>query len=206
MRHPATSLCALVAVAAFAVTGCGSSSSASPKPAASAGLDAPGEATPMRPAPEIALKDSLGKDVRLSDFRGKATYLMFIYDHCPDVCPLMVSSFHTALSKLSRAQAAKAQIVAVSVDPKGDTPKTVKHFLAERLMTGRMEYLVGSKTRLTPVWKAWGIQVEASPDAREVGHSAFVYGITGSGKVRALYPSNFKAAWIVHDTPILAAG
>jgi hypothetical protein len=55
------------------------------------------------------------------------------------------------------------------------------------------------------VWRQWGIKVQASPDAREVGHSAFVYGITGSGRVRALYPSNFKPAWITHDTPILAA-
>jgi protein SCO1/2 len=118
----------------------------------------------------------------------------------------MVSSFHTALGKMSPAERAKAQIVAVSVDPKGDTPKTVKGFLDERLMTGRMQYLLGTKKQLTPVWKDWGIKVETSPENREqVGHSAFVYGITGSGRVKALYPSNFKAGWIVHDTPILAA-
>ncbi|MGZ6696740.1 MAG: SCO family protein [Solirubrobacteraceae bacterium] len=211
MRRPAGSL--VTALIALAIAGCGSSSSSSTAPAkststasaASAKLAAPGEANPARPAPEIALKNSLGQDVRLSDYRGKAVYLMFIYDHCPDICPLMVSSFHTALSKMSPAEAAKAQIIAVSVDPKGDTPKTVKGFLAERLMTGRMQYLLGSKKELVPVWKQWGIQVQASPDQREVGHSAFVYGITASGKVRALYPSNFKPAWIVHDTPILAA-
>jgi protein SCO1/2 len=203
-----------VALLALVLAGCGGSSSASQgsatttaaKPsAAGAKLAAPGEATPSRPAPAIELKDSLGHRVRLADYRGKAVYLMFIYDHCPDVCPLMVSSFHTALARMSPAQRAKTQVVAVSVDPKGDTPKTVKRFLSQRLMTGRMEYLVGSKTELAPVWQQWGIKVESTPDQREVGHSAFVYGITGSGRVRALYPSNFKPAWIVHDTPILAA-
>jgi protein SCO1/2 len=203
-------LAVLLLTAAAAVAGCGSSSSAAPpKPAAApaknAKLDAPGEATPSKPAPEIALKDSLGRQVRLSSYRGKAVYLMFIYDHCPDVCPLMVSSFHTALARMSPAQAKKAQIIAVSVDPRGDTPKTVKGFLAERLMTGKIEYLLGSKKTLAPIWKQWGIKVEGTPDSREVGHSAFVYGITGSGRVRALYPSNFKPAWIAHDTPILAA-
>jgi cytochrome oxidase Cu insertion factor (SCO1/SenC/PrrC family) len=73
-------------------------------------------------------------------------------------------------------------------------------------MTGRMEYLVGSERELARVWRRWGVQVQASPDDREVGHSAFVYGITGSGRVRALYPSNFKAASVAHDVPILAAG
>ena len=211
MTRLAASLAALLALA---VAGCGGSSGAAQgsatttaaKPAAArAKLDAPGEASPSRRAPEISLKDSLGRQVQLADYRGKAVYLMFIYDHCPDVCPLMVSSFHTALGRMSAAERAKAQIIAVSVDPKGDTPKTVRHFLSQRLMTGRMEYLLGSKAALAPVWRKWGIKVESTPDQREVGHSAFVYGITGSGRVRALYPSNFKPAWIVHDTPILAA-
>lgn len=202
------------ALLALALTGCGSSGAgtastrtAAAKPAAATQkLQAPGQASPTKPAPEIALKNSLGQPVRLSDFRGKAVYLMFIYDHCPDVCPLMVSSFHTALSRMTPAERAKAEIVAVSVDPKGDTPKTVNAFLAERLMAGKMQYLLGTKTQLTPVWKDWGIKVETSPENREqVGHSAFVYGITASGRVKALYPSNFKAGWIVHDTPILAA-
>jgi protein SCO1/2 len=201
------------ALLALAVAGCGGSSGASQgstttkaRPAAArAPLAAAGGATPSRRAPAISLKDSLGRQVQLADYRGKAVYLMFIYDHCPDVCPLMVSSFHTALGRMSPAERAKAQIIAVSVDPKGDTPKTVRHFLSQRLMTGRMEYLLGSKATLAPVWRKWGIKVESTPDQREVGHSAFVYGITGSGRVRALYPSNFKPAGIVHDTPILAA-
>jgi hypothetical protein len=32
-----------------------------------------------------------------------------------------------------------------------------------------------------------------------------VYGITASGKRRALYPANFQPSWIVHDVPILAS-
>ena len=40
---------------------------------------------------------------------------------------------------------------------------------------------------------------------REVGHSAFVYGVTGKGAVLALYPSNFQPKWIAHDAPLLAA-
>jgi protein SCO1/2 len=186
-------------------TAASTASTAKAGSAAAAKLDAPGEASPSRPAPAFALKDSLGRTVRLADYHGKAVYLMFIYDHCPDVCPLMVSSFHTALARMAAAQRAQTQVIAVSVDPKGDTPKTVRSFLAQRLMTGRMEYLLGSRKTLAPVWRQWGIKVQASPDAREVGHSAFVYGITGSGRVRALYPSNFKPAWITHDTPILAA-
>ncbi len=132
--------------------------------------------------------------------------LTFIYDHCPDVCPLIVANLHTALLRLG-SQASKLQIIAVSVDPKGDTRATVKAFLAAHEMTGRMEYLIGSFSELAPVWRVYGIDVQASPDKREdvVGHSAFVYGITGRGAVLALYPPTFDPTWVVHDAPLLAA-
>ena len=144
--------------------------------------------------------------MRLSQFRGKAVLLTFIYTHCPDVCPLIVGNLHTAVLGLGSA-AKKLQIIAVSVDPKGDTPATVNAFLAAHEMTGRMEYLVGSFKQLASVWRSYGVEVQASPDQREktVGHSAFVYGITGRGATLVLYPPTFDPKWIVHDAAILAA-
>jgi protein SCO1 len=195
-------------LACFAIAGCGST-----KPHASTAdqlskLDVklPAPAQLRAATPQFALKDSLGHRVRLAQFRGKAVLLTFIYDHCPDICPLIVGNLHNALARLG-PRASKLQIIAVSVDPKGDTPATVKAFLAAHEMTGRMAYLIGSKKELAPVWRAYGVQVEASPDRREqtVGHSAFMYGITGHGSVLVLYPGNFDPAWIVHDAPLLAA-
>ena len=202
-------LCACLVLAA-----CGGSSSTAP----SGAVLGPGETilahldvklappTQVRTPPPFALKDSLGRRVSLAQFRGKAVLLTFIYDHCDEVCPLIVADLRNSLLKLGAA-AHEVQIVAVSVDPKGDTPATVRAFLRAHDMAGRMEYLVGSFRELAPVWRAYGIQVEASPDRREenVGHSAFVYGITGRGKTVVLYPPNLEPASIVHDAPLLAS-
>ena len=73
---------------------------------------------PPKPAPPLALQDSLGHSVNLNQFRGKAVLVTFIYDHCPDVCPIIVGNVHTALSQLG-PEAQKLQIIAVSVDPRG---------------------------------------------------------------------------------------
>ena len=202
-------LAAAAIVSAGLLAGCGGSSPshATASVAASentAALDAPAVLEPPASSPEIALRDSTGKLVRLSQYRGKAVLLTFIYDHCPDVCPLIVGDLHAALLKLG-AQASKAQVVAVSVDPKGDTPSTVKAFLAAHDMTGRMEYLIGSLSQLAPVWRAYGVGVGGTPDSREVSHTALVYGITGGGKRLALYPAELKPEWIVHDVPLLAS-
>jgi protein SCO1/2 len=196
------------ALACVALAGCGASTSPSRATTSLANLDVKLQPpAQLRAAtPQFALRDSLGHVVRLSQFRGKAVLLTFIYDHCPDVCPLIVANLHTALLRLG-SQASKLQIIAVSVDPKGDTRATVKAFLAAHEMTGRMEYLIGSFSELAPVWRVYGIDVQASPDKREdvVGHSAFVYGITGRGAVLALYPPTFDPTWVVHDAPLLAA-
>ena len=71
----------------------------------------------------------------------------FLYTHCPDVCPLIASKLHTALTEMSAPSGARWQIIAVSVDPRGDTPATVAQFLADHQMTGQMQYLIGSAAR-----------------------------------------------------------
>jgi len=71
-------------------------------------------------------------------------------------------------------------IIAVSVDPRGDTPKTVAKFLAQHEMTGRMQYLLGSASELARVWKAWGVGSERDvKNPNFVEHSGLIYGITG---------------------------
>jgi protein SCO1 len=195
-----------VVLAWAAISGCGGSQPHTSATGILASLDVKLQAPPQLRAatPQFTLRDSLGRLVSLSQFRGKAVMLTFIYSHCPDVCPLIVSNMHNALLKLG-PQAGKLAIVAVSVDPRGDSPAAVNAFLSAHEMTGRMEYLVGTLSQLAPVWRAYGVQVQGSPDQREVSHSAFVYGITGSGSALVLYPPAFDPAWVAHDAPLLAA-
>jgi protein SCO1/2 len=164
-------------------------------------------AIPRKPARPLRLKDSLGREVDIDQYRGKAVLVTFIYTHCPDVCPLIVGNLRTAQSELGQ-RADDLQIIAVSVDPKGDTPRAVNAFLSERRMTGRMEYLIGSRPQLEKVWSNWGIVSRASPKKNDpdfVEHSALIYGISASGNVTTLYPAEFKPTQIVHDVPILAS-
>jgi protein SCO1 len=212
MQRIAVTLTVLIGVAGL--VGCGGSSSssdsdsnASSDPASTSASYSGATANPSKPAPALQLEDSLGKQVNIDDYRGKAVLVTFIYDHCPDVCPTIVSNLRVAQNELG-PQAKDMQVIAVSVDPKGDTPATVKKFLADHLMTGRMEYLIGSRPELEQVWHNWNIVSKSDPSRKDpdaVEHSALIYGISGSGKITTLYPSNFKPQQIVHDVPQLAA-
>ncbi len=204
---------AVLALAAALASGCGSSSKSGTQgsttgasAASTSKYESAGVLEPVRPAPPLALKNYLGQPVNIDSYRGKAVLVTFVYTHCPDVCPLMIGNLHNAQALMGK-EASKAQIIAVSVDPKGDTPKTVAHFLALHDQTGKMQYLIGNKKELAAVWKAWGVGAErdaGNPDLVE--HSGLVYGITGSGKRLTIYSANFKPSEIAHDVPLLAAG
>ncbi|HET9721379.1 MAG TPA: SCO family protein [Solirubrobacteraceae bacterium] len=188
---------------AAATSSAGSGSGASAGSGTPVSYRGPTLQTPT-PAPPIILRNYLGQQVDTASYRGKALLVTFIYTHCPDTCPLIVANLHNALRLLGR-RTSEVQIVGVSTDPRGDTRQAVAAFLARHEMTGRMQYLTGSRAALVPVWRAWGISTSRPTSQDRVNHSALVYGITGSGKVTVVYPSNFTPADIAHDVPLLAA-
>jgi protein SCO1/2 len=151
----------------------------------------------------LALRDYKGRAVNLAAFRGQAVLVTFVYTHCPDVCPLIVTNLAAAQRELA-SEARHLQIIAVTVDPVRDTPRAVEEFLAKRRATGAVDYLIGSRKQLLPIWKAWGIAVSTNKYEQAEGHTAVVFGITPSGKIVVAYPSTFTPADIVHDVPLLA--
>lgn len=211
-RKAALAALAIVVLgASLGAAGCGGSSSTTSNAANTTGSAntnfAGASANPPKPAPPLKLDNYLGQPVNLTSYGGKAALVLFIYDHCPDICPLMVSNLHAAQQQMSAAERKQMQIIAVSVDPKGDTPSTVKKFLADHQMTGKMQYLIGSRPQLENTWSDWNIVAKSDPTRKNpdaVEHSAEVYGISGSGKITTLYPANFKPSEIVHDVPLLA--
>ena len=161
--------------------------------------------SPVRKAPQIVLRDQNGKLFKLSSLRGKAVYLTFVYAHCPDVCPLLMQALGAAERTLK--DPSSMQIVAVSVDPKGDTPAAVKSFLAERELTGKVRWLLGTRAQLKPVWTEYNILAKSVPDTPAIiEHVSLIYGIDARGNIRVGYPASpLKSAWIAHDAPLLAA-
>ena len=165
------------------------------------------ELSPPKSAPALSLRNYLGQPVNIASYRGKALLVTFIYDHCQTDCPLIVANLHAAQDLMGPKLAARAEIVAVSVDPRGDTPRSVAAFLKAHKMTGRMQYLLGSLKELGQVWQRWGVGSERDASNPEIiNHSALVYGITASGELKTVYiGSSFKPSEVAHDVPLLAS-
>jgi protein SCO1 len=162
-------------------------------------------ASPPEAEPPLALRNYKRERINIDQYKGKAVLLTFIYTKCPDVCPLIASNLGVALNAMGPAKASKVQVIAVSVDPRGDTPKAVAVFLQRHGVAGRMQYLVGSAHELARVWKAWGVGSERDAQQPQlVNHTGLVYGLSAQGKVTTLYAANFTPQEIAHDAPLLA--
>ncbi len=161
--------------------------------------------SPRKPAPSLGgLHNYLGEPVNLAHYLGKAVFVTFLYTHCPNICPLMTAQLHNTLEKLGPYRSKQLQIIAISVDPKGDTPEAVAQFLKAHGMTGKMKYLIGSAEQLGAVWEAWNVGSTIDAENPElVSHSALIYGISASGKLTTIYPENFQPSQIIHDLPKL---
>ena len=80
--------------------------------------------------PDVELVDQDGRAVRLSDYRGKALVLTFIYTECPlpDFCPLMSQQFAALQPKLKSTFGDSAQLLSISFDPENDTPAVLTDY------------------------------------------------------------------------------
>ena len=149
---------------AVVVAGCGGSGAGSGAGGSTGGSGLQGLILkPLKPAPALALHNYTGQPVSLAALRGKAVLVTFVYTHCPNVCPLIVSGLAAAQRGLGK-EAARLKILAVTVDPRRDTPAAIRTFLAARGATGRMDYLLGSAAQLRRTWKAWDVAVSTGPD------------------------------------------
>jgi protein SCO1/2 len=193
------SVCLAAATALVALAGCGASTGGSVTHSGLQGLIL----RPAKPAPVLALRNYTGRPVSLSALRGKAVLVTFVYTHCPDVCPLIISSLAAAERQLG-PQSRRLQILAVTVDPRRDTPSAIRAFLAARDATGRLDYLLGTHRQLERTWKRWDVAVQEGTNKLTNGHSAVIYGISASGRMAVVYPSNVTPAQITHDVPLLA--
>ena len=153
------------------------------------------------PPPDFALRDQHGRVVRLSRLHGKVVLLTFLYTHCPDVCPLTATNLNTALALLGRSRD-HVRVLAVSVDPKGDTHASVTAFIRAHRLRPQFHYLTGTAKALRSVWRAYRVQAVPQGEAG-VDHTLYTLLIDPVGKGRVLFDVQARPATIAHDVRLV---
>jgi protein SCO1/2 len=144
-------------------------------------------------APEFVLRDTAGKPVRLSDYRGRVVLLAFVFTTCPGVCPL-ISKQMAALQdglKQDGLFGRKADMLSVTVDPEADTaPVLAAYAKTYGADPAGWRFLRESLEKTKPVLKAYDEWTKLLPKG-ELDHPARVYLIDQNGNIREIYSLAF---------------
>jgi protein SCO1/2 len=155
------------------------------------------------PAPDFRLTDQFGKQVSLSQFRGEPVVLTFMYTHCPDVCPLTAEKLHQVQLLLGK-DASHVVMLAVSIDPKGDTRAAALSFSRAHKLTTNWHYLIGTHDQLSPVWNAYSVYAQNATDSK-ITHTDAVYLIDKQGRERVFFADDFTNDQLTGDLKVLLA-
>lgn len=157
-------------------------------------LSADAVLTSAKAATSFALPDQQGRMISLRQLRGTAVALTFVSSVCTEECPLVGKGLSEVRRELGRA-AAHLTIVAISVAPEQDTPRTVRHFAALAGWQGAdWHYLSAPRRLLKPIWAAYGVYVgPPTKPGQDPVHYAGLYLIDPKGNLRAYYDVPFLA-------------
>lgn len=113
-------LAAVVAAALLALAGCGRGGT----------VEFTGITHAPYQVPTTPLSDTNGAPYSLAkDTTKPLTLVFFGYSHCPDICPMVMSSLASAMTRLDASDRKKVDVIFVTTDPARDTGPVLRGYL-----------------------------------------------------------------------------
>jgi protein SCO1/2 len=151
-------------------------------------------------ARDFALTDATGARRTLSDYRGKVVVLFFGYTQCPDVCPTTLSELAQVRRTLG-ADAARVQVLFVTLDPQRDTPQLLAHYVPA--FDPSFIGLYGTEPQIQATAREFKIFYQKvagpTPDSYTLDHTAGTYVFDSQGRIRLFVRNQARAEQIVSD-------
>ena len=144
--------------------------------------------------PDYRFTNQLGRPVSLSEFRGNAVAITFIFTRCPfpTFCPLMTSNFKSAHDLLLKTPNAPTNwhMLEITIDPEFDTPERLRgHAAMLKVDTARWSFLTGTLIDVTALSEQFGLQFTREPGGG-ISHNLRTVVIDATGRVQRIIPEN----------------
>jgi protein SCO1 len=149
-------------------------------------------------APDFSLANQDGDPISMRSLRGTPVVVTFLYTTCEDTCPIQAQTIRGALDQLGHDVPA----IAIAVDPPRDTRDRAQAFLSEQHALGRIDFVLGSRAELAPLWEGFAIR----PQSVTEEHQARITLVDKEGFQRVGFPgSQATPERLAHDLRLLEA-
>lgn len=156
---------------------------------------------------DFRLTDHIGTPRTMADFRGKVVFLFFGFAQCPDVCPRTLSDMKKVVTQLG-ADAAKFQVLFVTVDPARDTQEVMAQYVTAFHPT--FIGLRGDHEATAGVTRDFKIvahrQEGQTPETYTINHTASALVFDTAGRLRLLVPYEMDPTKLAADVLQLIKG
>jgi len=142
---------------------------------------------------EYKFTNELGNAVSLSDFRGKAIALTFMFTRCPipEFCPRLSRNFQEVQHKFQAMQNAPTnwQLLSVTFDPTRDTPEVLRAYGKSYQYDPRhWSFLTGPTNKIAELARACDVKFE--PDGGFFNHNFRTLIIDASNHLQMVFPTS----------------
>jgi len=171
----------------------------------------------------FSLIDHNGNNFNNESLKGEWTLLVFIYTHCPDVCPTELMNISLVNSKIRKNNPSLVpNVVAITFDPLRDTPEVLKTFVTH--YDADFVGVSGDQNQIDQLVKDFGAYYErvvngengvvivqnyeplpsgALENGYLINHTAWIYLINPDGQIYAGFPTPHKPNDMAEDIKIL---
>ena len=143
--------------------------------------------------PDYTFADENGAALKLSEFKGRAFALTFIFTRCPfpTFCPLMNRNFTETQDKLKKSTATNWHLLTLSFDPQYDTPAVLKTYAAaQHADPAHWNFLTGDLTDITAITEQFGVQFWRENPAEPISHNLRTVVVDTQGRIQKILPNN----------------
>jgi protein SCO1 len=150
-----------------------------------------------RALPDVPLLDQHGRSFSLSDYRGKAVLVDFIYTRCPTICGVLGDDFRNVLTLVRGPAGSDVDLLSISFDPANDDRQALQQY-ASRYGATPPHWRVAvpaSQDGLSGLLRAFGVVVIPDGYGGFI-HSSSVYLIDRTGRLARILDADMPARLI----------
>lgn len=164
----------------------------------------------VEPPFEVAstpLTDTDGEPFSLTaDTDERLTLVFFGYTRCPDVCPLVMQTLTSGLTRLSDAEREQVEVVFVTTDPATDTAPVLRDYL-DRFDPSYVG-VRGDLDTTAAVARSMGVFVADGEELESGGydlgsHGSYVLAVDGDDRAPMFWRQDTSAAQFARDISLL---
>lgn len=159
---------------------------------------------------DYTFTNTLGRAVRISDFKGKALAFTFIFTRCPfpTFCPRLSSNFETAQQQLKTINGAPTNwhMLSITIDPDYDTPERLKEYSTRyHADPQHWDYLTAPLIDITAIGEQFGLQFWRANPAEPINHNVRSVVVDANGIIQWITPDNDFKPGVLAEQMVKAA-